>query len=98
MVHNDFGECQSSDFIIICVPTPLGDDGPDNSHLERACRKVGQNISEGCIVSIESTLAPTTMEKVVKPLLEKNSDLKAGEDFYFHTFNYGHFFNFISWC
>ncbi|KXA91411.1 hypothetical protein AKJ57_01215 [candidate division MSBL1 archaeon SCGC-AAA259A05] len=78
----DFGECGDADFITICVQTPLKDDNPDNSYLESACEEVGRSLTEGCVVSVESTLAPRTMAKVVKPILERSSGLRAGKDFY----------------
>jgi UDP-N-acetyl-D-mannosaminuronic acid dehydrogenase len=39
-------------------------------------------MKKGVTVIIESTIAPKTMENIVKPILEEESGMKAGEDFY----------------
>ncbi len=73
---------RSSKVHILCLPTPLGKDKmPDFSALTAACEKVGQGLSKGNLVIIESTVYPGITIKVVKPILEKESGLKAGEDF-----------------
>jgi UDP-N-acetyl-D-mannosaminuronic acid dehydrogenase len=55
---------------------------PKYTSLESALRDVGKNLSKGTLVLIESTIAPTTMERVAKPILEEESKLKAGADFF----------------
>lgn len=72
----------ASDVVVICVPTPLGDGGsPDLSAVKAASRTVGDNLSAGTTVILESTTYPGTTDDVVKPLLEMTSGLTAGEDF-----------------
>ena len=67
---------------ILCVPTPLRSDKmPDFSALASACEKVGQGLSKGSLVIVESTVYPGITTKVVKPILEGKSGLKASEDF-----------------
>ncbi len=80
----DFSVCKDADAILIAVQTPFNVEEmkPKYESLESAVRDVGKNLSNGTLVIIESTIAPTTMEKVVKPILEKESGLKAGEEFY----------------
>ena len=71
-----------SDVVVICVPTPLGDGGsPDLSAVKAASRTVGDNLTAGTTVILESTTYPGTTDDVVKPLLEMASGLSAGEDF-----------------
>ncbi|MCG7202430.1 MULTISPECIES: nucleotide sugar dehydrogenase [Streptomyces] len=67
--------------IVICVPTPLGEDGgPDLGAVRSAVRAVAGRLRRGQLVVLESTTYPGTTEEVVKPLLEE-SGLRAGEDF-----------------
>ncbi|WP_181808891.1 nucleotide sugar dehydrogenase [Streptomyces shenzhenensis] len=67
--------------VVICVPTPLGEDGgPDLSAVTSAARTVAGRLRPGRLVVLESTTYPGTTEEIVKPLLEE-SGLRAGEDF-----------------
>ncbi len=71
-----------SDVIIICVPTPLDDDGtPDLSAVKAAARTVSEHLQPGSLVVLESTTYPGTTEDTVRPLLEEGSGLTAGIDF-----------------
>ena len=59
-----------SDVIIICVPTPLDDDGtPDLSAVKAATRTVSEHLQPGSLVVLESTTYPGTTEDTVRPLL-----------------------------
>jgi UDP-N-acetyl-D-glucosamine dehydrogenase len=70
----------TSDVILICVPTPLRDEIPDLSFVERAAREVSRHLSPGRLVVLESTTYPGTTEDLVRPILEE-SGLVAGHDF-----------------
>ena len=79
---DDYGEIQDSSVVAVTVQTPVTEKKePDLSHLEAACRRVGENLSQGTLVCIESTVPPYTTETFVKPILEEKSGLKAGVDF-----------------
>ncbi|MFE6281991.1 nucleotide sugar dehydrogenase [Streptomyces sp. NPDC057877] len=68
--------------VVICVPTPLnGDGGPDLSAVTAATHAVAARLRPGQLVVLESTTYPGTTEEVVRPLLERESGLKAGADF-----------------
>src|ERR671918_2579505 len=69
-----------SDIVAVCVPTPVKDHSPDLSYVERACREVGEHMSQGSLVILESTTYPGTTDEIVQPLLEQ-SGLAAGRDF-----------------
>lgn len=74
------GECDAA---IICVPTPLDKfKKPDMSYIEASCRDIGRHMKKGTFVSLESTTYPTTTEDLMKPILEKESGLKEGSDFW----------------
>ncbi len=71
-----------SDVIIICVPTPLDDDGtPDLGAVKAATRTVSEHLQPRSLVVLESTTYPGTTEDTVRPLLEEGSGLVAGIDF-----------------
>jgi UDP-N-acetyl-D-mannosaminuronic acid dehydrogenase len=74
---------KSTNIVIICVQTPLDKSAdPDLSYLKKACATVAKSLSPGKLVIIESTVPPGTTRKVVAPILEKESRLKCGEDFW----------------
>ncbi|MBB6170089.1 nucleotide sugar dehydrogenase [Nocardiopsis mwathae] len=68
--------------IVICVPTPLSDEGgPDLGAVTAAARAVASRLAPGTLVILESTTYPGTTEEVVRPILEE-SGLVAGADFH----------------
>jgi UDP-N-acetyl-D-glucosamine dehydrogenase len=69
--------------IVICVPTPLAVDGdPDLRAVTAAAELAGRLIQPGSLVVLESTTYPGTTDEVIRPILEKQSNLSAGLDFY----------------
>ncbi|TET90971.1 MAG: nucleotide sugar dehydrogenase [Methanomassiliicoccales archaeon] len=80
---DDYSVCKGAYAILIMVETPVDKDNlPRYKALKSAVSSVGENLTKGTIVVIESTIAPRTTTDIVQPILEKNSGLKAGEDFY----------------
>lgn len=79
----DFRRIAELDFIAICVPTPLDKhQEPDIRYVRASVESVAKYIKKGTMVVLESTTYPGTTEELVRPLLEKISGLKCGEDFY----------------
>jgi len=73
---------QRATVIIIAVPTPVDKaKRPDLSHLIDASKLVAKNLTRGAIVVYESTVYPGCTEEVCVPVLEAESELKAGRDF-----------------
>lgn len=73
---------QSSDYFVICVPTPLNDSlSPNLDYVKEAIRAIGQKLSKGSTVIIESTM-PVGATKKMADLLEKQSGLILNEDFF----------------
>lgn len=71
----------TAETIVICVPTPLGDDGgPQLEAVTRAATVVSRNLRPNTLVVLESTAYPGTTAEVVAPVLEQ-SGLRAGLDF-----------------
>lgn len=79
----DFSRIKECDALIICVPTPLDIfKKPDMSFIESACIEIGQKMKAGTFISLESTTYPTTTEDLMLTILEKESGLKQGTDFW----------------
>ena len=79
----DFTVLKSASVIVICVPTPVNKKHlPDLSPVEEASRAIGSILQKGQLVILESTVNPGVSENVVLPILEKNSGLICGQDFY----------------
>ncbi|WMJ81125.1 nucleotide sugar dehydrogenase [Clostridium sp. MB40-C1] len=71
------------DIVLICVPTPLDQyQQPDISYVKKSTEAVSQHLHKGMLVVLESTTYPGTTEELLLPILEKESGLKCGEDFY----------------
>jgi UDP-N-acetyl-D-glucosamine dehydrogenase len=70
------------DVAVITVPTPLRETLPDLSFIEEAARALSPYISVGATVVLESTTYPGTTQELVVPILECDSGLTAGADFY----------------
>ena len=79
----DISFLKTVDFIAICVPTPLDEyQQPDISYIRDSATAIGKNMKSGCVIVLESTTYPGTTEEFLQPLLEKESGLQCGEDFY----------------
>jgi len=72
-----------ANFVIIAVPTPVtSNKQPDLSAVESAAHTVGRYLREGTIVALESTVYPGVTEEVVGPIIERESGMRAGVDFF----------------
>jgi UDP-N-acetyl-D-glucosamine dehydrogenase len=67
---------------VITVPTPLREGTPDLSFIEESAATLGEHLSPGATVVLESTTYPGTTEELVAPILEDRSGLVAGKDFF----------------
>jgi UDP-N-acetyl-D-mannosaminuronic acid dehydrogenase len=83
-VTADYAGCWDTSVALVTVETPIDSVSkmPNYEALQAALDALGSNLRSGTLVIIESTIAPQTMEKIVKPLLEENSGLEADKDFY----------------
>lgn len=70
--------------IVIVVPLFVNDDTwqPDFGWMESATRSFAEHLSPGTLVSYETTLPVGTCRHRWKPLIEKVSGLKEGQDFH----------------
>jgi len=79
----DFSRLCECHAILICVPTPLDRfKKPNMDYIESACIEIGQNMLKGSFICLESTTYPTTTEDFMLPIIEKESGLKEGTDFW----------------
>ncbi|MEM7174693.1 MAG: nucleotide sugar dehydrogenase [Chlamydiota bacterium] len=79
----DFSRIKDADAVLICVPTPLSHHRePDLSYVQKTVRSLAPYLKKGHMLILESTTYPGTTEEVIKPICEKISGLKAGQDFF----------------
>lgn len=79
----DENKLDEAGFIIVAVPTPVNSDHtPDLAPVEGASHISGRHLHKGDIVVFESTVYPGVTEEVCVPIMEEESGLKCGEDFF----------------
>ncbi len=79
----DFQTIKDTTIIVICVPTPVHEDyTPDLEPVISSTTAIGKNLQKGQLVILESTVNPGVCETIVLPILEKESGLTCGKDFY----------------
>jgi UDP-N-acetyl-D-glucosamine dehydrogenase len=79
----DYDTLHEVDIIFICVPTPFDTmKSPDLKYVRQAATGIASRLRPGQLVVLQSTTYPGTTEEVVKPILENNASLLAGQDFY----------------
>ena len=73
---------READVITVSVETPVDDDHrPRYEALRAACHSIGSSLRRGALVIVESTITPGTIDRIVRPILEKESGLRAGTDY-----------------
>lgn len=80
----DYEACREADIVLIAVETPVeaGSKKPAYTALHGALQDLAPRLRRGSMVIIESTIAPKTMQLLVRPLLEEGSGLSAIGDFF----------------
>ncbi len=75
----DYEPCREADVVLVAVETPVDPTTkkPRYRALRSALTDLGRHLAPGTLVIIESTIAPGTMDRVVKPTLERESGLEA---------------------
>ncbi len=73
---------QNSEVSFICVGTPSNPDGGiDLKYVESASFEIGKALKGYHTVVVKSTVIPGTTDNIIRPILEKSSNRKFGEDF-----------------
>jgi UDP-N-acetyl-D-mannosaminuronic acid dehydrogenase len=79
----DYLDLRDRDIVLIAVETPVdGNNVPRYEALCSALRSLAPVMKPGALVIVESTIAPGTMNTVVRPLLEEGSGGKVNDGFY----------------
>lgn len=79
----DFSVSTECDVVILCVPTPLTHHRePDMSYIISTAEELAPFVRKGQLFTLESTTYPGTTKEVLKPILEIETGLEAGKDFY----------------
>jgi UDP-N-acetyl-D-galactosamine dehydrogenase len=74
---------RQADFHIVAVPTPIDSARqPDLEAVIGATRMIAPRLKQGDIVVYESTVYPGVTEEVCQPILEEQSGLRGGRDFF----------------
>lgn len=73
---------EGTDVVVVTVPTPITDENdPNLDFVEAAAETVGEYISEGTIVVLESTVFPGATREVLAPAIEEASGFTLGNEF-----------------
>jgi GDP-mannose 6-dehydrogenase len=79
------GALRACDIVMVCVGTPARSDGTVNlEHVDRVSADIGRELSRAdkfIAVVYRSTVPPGTVDGRLRPMLERESALRADEDF-----------------
>jgi UDP-N-acetyl-D-glucosamine dehydrogenase len=79
----NFDRIAEMDVLVICVPTPLTENlTPDLSYVQGVTEAIARHLRPGQLISLESTTYPGTTDDVMRPILERVSELQQGIDFF----------------
>ena len=82
-VTDDYSILKEMNFILIDVQTPTDQKHiPQYVSLREVSAAIAKYLTKGTTVIIESTCAPGTTNYIVKPIIEEQSGLTAGQDFH----------------
>lgn len=80
---HDAGDLEKASFHIVAVPTPINDARqPDLTIILSVTHTLAKHLKKGDIIVYESTVYPGLTEEDCIPILEKESSLKCGSDFF----------------
>jgi len=82
-VTSDYDQIKDADYILVDVQTPVDEKRiPRYESLRDVSKQFASHMKKGVTVIIESTVAPGTTDNIIQTILEEESGLKRGEDFY----------------
>jgi len=80
---SNYEDLQSAGLVLIDVETPIDENHiPKYQALRSACHSLAEVIQDGTLIIVESTIAPGTMARVVRPLIESVSGKESGKEFF----------------
>lgn len=80
----DYADLRVADVALIDVETPVNDEDhkPRYTALKSACASLGAILKAGALIIVESTIAPGTMERVMRPILEETTGWQLNTGFF----------------
>lgn len=79
----DFSLLDEADALLMCVPTPLNTHRePEMRFVIETTKIISKHLRRDQIVILESTTWPGTTAELIIPILEEQSGLTSGKDFY----------------
>lgn len=79
--ENEFSSIKDCNVVIVCVPTPIDEEkNPDLRPVKSAVETIMNNIQEGSLLIIESTINPGVCEDIIIPIIEKDGRFKVGKN------------------
>lgn len=80
---SEFSRLTEADALLMCVPTPLNTyREPNMEYVIKTTEVISKHLRKNQLVILESTTWPGTTAELIIPLLEKESSMKSGKDFY----------------
>ena len=80
---NNLKDIKDTNFYIIAVPTPIyRNKKPNLSYLKNVSKSLSKVISKGDLIFFESTVYPGVTENICKKIIEKETSLLEGKDFF----------------
>lgn len=74
---------EQSDYVVVAVPVFVDRNSrPILSAMDEATREIGKGLQKGTLVAFETTLPVGTTRQRLTPILEEESGLVAGKDFF----------------
>lgn len=78
----NFADSSEADIFVVCVPTALNNNlFPDLQHIKEVSSQIGEVLTKGRLISVESTIFPGATEELILPILA-NAGLEPEKDFY----------------
>lgn len=82
-ITNDATLLDDATFFLVTVPTPIDNEKrPDLGPIASSCRVIARHLKKGAVIVFESTVYPGVTEDICGPLLEKETGLVRGKDFF----------------
>lgn len=77
----DYSLLKDMDIVIVCVPTPTINNKPNVTILKSVIKDMGPFMKKGCLLIIESTVAPGMTKVYVEQYLKEKLDLRVGQHY-----------------
>lgn len=79
----DFSRLVEADALLMCVPTPLNiHREPEMRFVVETTKVISKHLRKNQLIILESTTWPGTTQELIIPILEEQSGLISGKDFY----------------